>query len=197
MKKVLALVIALLISSSAAFAECVFHIGLAIPSSSLSDSDNNSVNSFGGGFYFDFTRIADAGFTFNVTTSIGPTSISGDYSSSSLSATEYSFGAGFGYSFLHDQKKTLSLTGNFGFDFMTGDDSVSGVKIDYSSVLFYIGPKVSFTYKFLSHFGVFGNVGLYLATGSADTKTSITSKKNDNSISGIIFSTNLGIAIPL
>lgn len=200
MKKLIALTTALLLSVSSMFAsEKAFHIGGAVPAGSLSDEDDSSSLS-GFDFYADFTRIANGGFTFNLTLAAGTSTLS--YNDADLDLTNCFLGGGFGYSFIHDEKKTLSLTGDLGFLIMSGDKNLYPIKIDYSAVMFYIGPRISFTYKFLKHLGIFANAGLYYASGSWSATIESTvlgssySRSDDGSISGVIFRPDFGIAIP-
>lgn len=200
MKKIIAFTAALLLSTSVIFAsEKAFHVGGAIPAGSLSDgNDDCSLSGFD--FYADFTRIADSGFTFNITLAAGTSTLTAD--GEDLDLTNCFLGGGLGYSFIHDEKKTLSLTGDLGFLIMSGDKNVYPAKIDYSATMFYIGPKVAFTYKFLKHLGIFANAGLYYASGSWSTTIESTvrgisySTSDDGSISGIIFRPDFGVAIP-
>ena len=102
---------------------------------------------------------------------------------------------------------TLSLTGDFGFDFIFGEKTVLGSDIDIFNFDFYIGPKVSFTYKILEHFGVFANVGVFYAGGLTSVSTSYTYSDKYGSYSstdsdgwsntGVIFRPEFGVAIPL
>ncbi len=65
------------------------------------------------------------------------------------------------------------MTGNFGYRIQSFSDSGSVgtgyAKIEYDdswvSVLFYIGPELSFTYRFNEHFGLFASVGVFANIG--------------------------------
>lgn len=195
MKKILTIIAAAVFSVSSIFAENAIHLGGSIPSGSFTtDAEGVDLDMSTSGFVFafDYTHIADAGFTWKIGFDAG--SISGDYDVAKNVDFEGAFfdsEIGFGYSFIHNEKMTLSLTGNLGFDFFTLTTDVSFVG-DSATLLFHIGPEVSFTYKFLSHFGVFGNLGLYYATGS----TTGDSIDDSYSTSGVIFKPKFGIAIP-
>ena len=202
MKKLIAMAAALLLSASAMFAENAFHLGLAIPFGSVTTDDDVDLSSSAYDFYADWTHIADGGFTFNLNLAGGSGSIEyKDAKDFDIDVSDFFFGAGFGYSFIHDEKMTLSLTGDFGFDFLFGSKD----SVDVLNLEFYLGPKVSFTYKILKHFGVFVNAGLYYAAGYTALSrpyynTSYgysTTKTEDWNNTGVIFRPEFGIAIPL
>lgn len=203
MKKLIALAAALLLSASAVFAENAFHFGLAIPLGSVTLENDAEFSSTAYDFYADWTHIADGGFTFGFNFAGGSGSLSGD-GDFKLDVSNIAFGTGFGYSFIHNEKMTLSLTGDLGLDFLIGSENIAGYDYNYMTVAFYIGPKVSFTYKLLKHFGVFVNAGLYYAGGSFIKENEYPMEHGGTNVhsdsvdfTGVIFRPEFGVAIPL
>lgn len=196
MKKLLTLVAAAVFSVSAVFAESAFHIGAAIPVDALSVNDH-SFTVTGFDFTADFTHIADAGFTWKIGFDAGSARAEMEgFKSYDLDGGNFAMDAGFGWSFIHNEKMTLSLTGDIGFDIFSASYNSN---LETFTFLFYIGPEVSFTFKFLSHLGVFANVGLYYATGSTGMRYPTGSSSNTTDTydaSGIIFKPKFGISIP-
>lgn len=191
-------------SNSEKISSSTFHVGGAAPLASLSDNSRNDFSSSGFDFYADFTRILENGFTFyvNATAGVVTASASADGLSDDIDMTDFSFGAGLGYSFIHDEKKNLSLTGEAGIEMLSGNKNIYTIgtqlsKLDVSTTVFYIGPKISFTYKFASHFGIFANAGLYFATGSNKFEVKDLNLSSEKSISGVLFRPEFGVAIPL
>ena len=84
---------------------------------------------------------------------------------------------GAGYTFIKDEKLTLSVLGMLGLDLSVYSDSKDDVaydttKADYSATygfaMFSLGADLYVSYKFKPNFGVFGNVaGRYLVAGGA------------------------------
>lgn len=178
MKKLVALAAAAVISSAAVFAENTFHFGLYFPISSFTvqsldddDIDDLGIVTKGVGGSVDFTHVADSGFVFKVGMGLAAafTDDIKTYEGDDFSGIDFEMGLGLGGSFIHNERMTLSLTGNFGYRIQSFSDSgsvkVSGMKIEYdtswTSVLFYIGPELSFTYRFNEHFGLFASIGVF------------------------------------
>ncbi|MDY6398851.1 MAG: hypothetical protein SPL22_14155 [Treponema sp.] len=199
MKKLIALAAAILLSSSALFAENAFHFGLGIPVGSYSGNDDGDFSTSAVDFYADWTRIAERGFTFNLNFAAGSGTLKPKDGNFDFDVDNFAFGAGFGYSFIHNEKMTLTLTGDLGIDILSGSKN----SVDITNIEFYIGPKISFTYKIFSHFGLFANAGLYGTAGSASvTSDYITlygksTRTESEGNSGICFRPEFGIAVPL
>ena len=138
MKKLLALVAASLLSLSS-FAENTFHVGAFFPVTIL-DIDGESVVSETAGAAFDFTHVADCGFTFKAGAGCGfGLSDIEDTKGDSLTWFDLDFSAGFGGSFIHDEKMTLSLLGDIGLRIQGGgeessDDRTGRNSVDYIPV---------------------------------------------------------------
>ena len=121
---------------------------------------------------------------------------------------DYDVGTGLGLTFINEPKVTLSLTGNIGSHmlYFSASDSEyeSGVKISsdakFTSYLLYIGPEVSFTYRFTDKLGAYAGLGLYYSFGttSVDYKVSgggISYSDNDSyTTTGFIYMPSLGVS---
>jgi hypothetical protein len=100
----------------------------------------------------------------------------------SVSGVNFLGDAGFGWSFIHNEKMTLTLTGNIGLSICSYKLEEKYTTTSYSSTVvadrerkltpieFYFGPEIAFTYRFNKHFGAFADVGFFYATGSAKLK---------------------------
>ena len=217
MKKFFLILIAVLLPAASAVAENTLHLGAYFPLSFLS-VDNSSVNLKGAGASFDFTHVAERGFTWKA--GAGADVITNDdiftYDNGKCRGVDLNLEFGFGYSFLHDEELTLSLLGTFGLRGQSAIrecdyyDSVLGVKFastesSYSNALFFIGPEFSLTYRLTRHLGIFGNFGLFLATGSSDLEikivgpadTEYNGKNSDENLSstGLILQPKLGFSL--
>lgn len=198
MKKILALVAASLLSFSS-FAENTFHVGAFFPVTIL-DIDGESVVAETAGAAFDFTHVADCGFTFKAGAGFGfGLSDIEDAKGDDLTWFDLDFSAGFGGSFIHDEKMTLSLLGDIGLRIQGGGESADGNGVDYIPVMFYFGPEVSFTYRFTPHVGLFANLGVFYAIGSTsvELKTASETVSDDLSTSGFIVQPKFGVAFTL
>ena len=187
MKKIIALVAASVLASATVFAENTFHIGAYFPISPLTASDceyDNDIKTSGFGGGFDFTHVADGGFTFKVGLDVGHVSTSDVKSvieQKDLGGVDVALGFGFGGSFIHNERMTLSLTGDFGFrmQYLSETDTIdlhyaSGdVDTSVLSFLFYIGPEISYTFRFNDHVGLFANFGIFYNVGLANNDVSI------------------------
>jgi hypothetical protein len=196
MKKLVALAAAAVISSAAVFAENTFHFGLYFPISSftvqsLTDDDFDDLALFttGVGGSVDFTHVADSGFVFKVGMGLAA-AFTDDiltYEGDDFSGTDFEMGLGLGGSFIHNERMTLSLTGNFGYRIQSfsesGSEKIYGTKTKYdnswTSVLFYVGPELSFTYRFNEHFGIFASVGVFANIGATINDYKVENKDFD------------------
>ena len=222
MKKLIALVAAALLSASAVFAENTFHIGTYFPISPLTISDGDydadfSTSGFGGGF--DFTHVADGGFTFKVGLDFGYVStddVKSALKGNDLSGLDFALGFGLGGSFIHDERMTLSLTGTFGLrgQYLWETDSIdlyyatADVDTSVFGFLFYIGPEISYTFRFNDHVGLFANFGIFYNVGVATYDVSTSSYSGSGSdkeynydngyfASGFTFQPKIGVAFTL
>ena len=84
-------------------------------------------------------------------------------------------GLGLGGSFIHNERMTLSLTGDLGFwlKYLSGTESYEIYGYDYDidmeilSAMFYIGPELSYTFRFGEHVGMFVSLGCFYNIGSS------------------------------
>ena len=114
-------------------------------------------------------------------------------------------GMGFGGSFIHNEKMTLSLTGNVGFrvqSFVSKEEySYHGytvdVETDYLSFLFYIGPEISYTFRFNEHIGLFASAGVFFDAGASAYKVDIDGYDDSTGLGtvGITFQPKVGLAV--
>lgn len=213
MKKIIALVAAAALSATAAFAENTMHLGLGIPISSFTVSDSSAssheydVTVSGCDFAFDYTHVADGGFTFKVGFDSGYTTTSVDYGSKptvtfDINGADFAFGFGFGGSPIHNERMTLSILGDFGLRIqsMSEEKNVLGYDTKFSlvNVLFYIGPEASFTFRFNDHIGVFGNFGIFYNSGVGIWDVTVGGSTMDDdtySATGITFQPKFGLAV--
>ncbi|MBQ4379111.1 MAG: hypothetical protein II821_07955 [Treponema sp.] len=195
MKKLLALAAAAVLSVTAAFAENQIHLGLAIPVQSLTieyplkDLDCSVA---GCDFAFDYTHIARSGFTFKVGFDSGYISTTSDDFSKDYSGSNFAFGFGFGGSVIHDDRFTLSVLGSFGLDLFTVDPENSAID-DGLGILFYIGPEVTFTFKFADHVGIFADLPLLYAAGTFYPPTLSSDTTDSYTMAGVIVKPRLGV----
>lgn len=221
MKKFIALVGAALLSA-VVFAENTMHFGAYFPLASFKASPEDEdytvdLGESGVGGSFDYTHVADGGFTFkvgvglaHVSTSDVVSAINGD----DLGGVDFDTVFGWGGSFIHDERMTLSFTGNLGFRIQSlsasEDVKVSGVTVargyetDFFSILCYIGPEISYTYRFNDHLGAFANFGIFYNIGYSYYSTSDVEYNgttlyygDDDTIitKGFIFQPKLGISV--
>lgn len=216
MKRLLALVATAMLSTFA-FAENTVHLGAFFPIHPATlgqDGQTADLSSSGFGVNVDYTHVSDGGFTFKFDLGLARTSTK-DLWDESLSGVNFLGDVGFGWSFIHDEKMTLTLTGNIGLSVCSYN-----LKEEYyyttsytGSVLaererklnpiteFYFGPEVAFTYRFNKHFGAFADVGLFYATGSADYKdkaealgNKLYERSESLDISGLLFVPKAGMS---
>lgn len=209
MKKLLVAFVAALLASSVFAGE--FHLGAYFPVTRLDvdfDDGKEDFDASGFGIKFDYTHITDSNFTWKVGTAIGYTRSSDIIDGEKKGGLDYDVGGGLGWTFINTPNMTLSLTGNIGSHmlYFSASDSEyeSGVKISYdakfTSYLLYIGPEVSFTYRFTDKLGAYAGLGLYYSFGttSVDYKVSgggISYSDNDSyTTTGFIYMPSLGVS---
>ena len=209
MKKLLVAFAVALLSASVFAGE--FHLGTYFPMTKLDvdfDDGKEDFDASGFGIKFDYTHITDSNFTWKVGTAIGYTRSSDIIDGEKKGGLDYDVGGGLGWTFINTPNMTLSLTGNIGSHmlYFSASDSEyeSGVKISYdakfTSYLLYIGPEVSFTYRFTDKLGAYAGLGLYYSFGttSVDYKVSgggISYSDNDSyTTTGFIYMPSLGVS---
>lgn len=181
MKKLLLVLASALLSASVFAGE--FHLGTYFPVTKLDvdfDDGKEDFDASGFGIKFDYTHITDSNFTWKVGTAIGYTRSSDIIDGEKKGGLDYDVGGGLGWTFINTPNMTLSLTGNIGSHmlYFSASDSEyeSGVKISYdakfTSYLLYIGPEVSFTYRFTDKLGAYAGLGIYYSFGSTDVDIS-------------------------
>ena len=188
MKTIIASVAAVALSVSAVFAENTLHIGMYVPISNLTAAEGSASTAFattGFGGSLDYTHVAGSGFTFKIGLGVAGANSSNmkTVRGKDLSGTDFDLGLGFGGSVIHDEKMTLSLTGNLGFRIqqLSGNDTFTEYKnyrsdtydidTEMVSFLFYIGPEISYTFRFNRHIGLFANFGIFYNTGESSYLT--------------------------
>ncbi|WP_407428629.1 hypothetical protein [Treponema sp.] len=225
MKKLIALAAAAALTAASLFAENTLHIGASFPISPFSaDADvsgNTKTEDFsqtGVDFVFDYTHVADSGFAFKVGFDAGYVS-SGDMKSYEVknyglkekddaSGIDFAFGVGFGGSPIHNERMTLSIFGDFGFRYQTfelfsADIAGEHYEVDFDDFLFYIGPEVSYTFRFNNHIGLFANFGMFYNIGYGSMSYAEDHDNNakgyfgdaDYIVSGISFQPKIGLAV--
>ena len=214
MKRLLALVATAMLSTFA-FAENTVHLGAFFPihpATLKSDGVSKDLSSTGVGGTVDFTHVCDSGFTFKFDLGLARASTK-DLWDESVSGVNFLGDAGFGWSFIHNEKMTLTLTGNIGLSICSYKLEEKYTTTSYSSTVvadrerkltpieFYFGPEVAFTYRFNKHFGAFADVGFFYATGSAKLKNkaeALGTKMYDTSasldISGLLIVPKVGVS---
>ena len=209
MKKLLLVLASALLSASVFAGE--FHLGTYFPVTKLDvdfDDGKEDFDASGFGIKFDYTHITDSNFTWKVGTAIGYTKSSDIIDGEKKGGLDYDVGAGLGWTFINDPKMTLSLTGNIGTHMLyfsvTDSEYESGIKISYDaksiSYLFYIGPEVTFSYRFTDKFGAYAGLGIYYSFGSTsfDYKVSAggysVSDNDSYTTTGFIYMPSLGVS---
>jgi len=204
MKKVISMVAAALISVTAAFAENTFHLGAYFPIHSF-EIEGEDISSTIYGASFDYVHVAESGYTWKIGLEYGKASTS-DLKSvvkdEDLTGFDFEMEAGFGASFIHNERMTLSLTGNLGFrvEILGADESVPGdnVSTTYGETIVFGGPQVSFTYRFNPHIGLFADLGLFYNTGAVVFEVSSDNNSvdasDDENVTGFSVVPKFGVA---
>ena len=217
MKKIIALVAGLAMSMTAVFAENTIHLGAYFPLDKA-NYDGSGVFSTGVGGALDYTHVADGGFTWKA--GLGLNTLKTDdveVDDTKLDdGVDFNLGLGFGWSFIHDEKMTFSVTGDFGLrfggfdkkiDYQIGGVTVAEAKYRLDKIVFYIGPEATFTYRFTDHLGAFGAFGIFYQKSLGDQEfnveydlkvkdenVNLVSGKEKMPISGFIFQPKLGLS---
>ncbi len=207
MKKLIALAAATLLSA-AVFAENTFHVGAYIPINSWTIEDGDNEDDFkSGGFggFFDFTHVADSGFSVKVNLGVGYAHGKDDLED--FKGVDFDLGVGLGGSPIHNEKMTLSIFGDLGFRIdslgYTESVSVSGytadIEFDLFNFNFYIGPEIAYTFRFNDHVGIFANFGILYNVGACTLGYDAEGITDDESyfLSGFTFQPKFGVAFTL
>ncbi|MBB5219075.1 hypothetical protein DYE49_11410 [Treponema rectale] len=204
MKKIISMVAAALISVTAAFAENTFHLGAYFPIYSF-EVDDTDISSTIYGASFDYIHVAESGYTWKIGLECGKASTS-DLKSvvkgEDLTGFDFEMEVGFGASFIHNEKMTLSLTGNLGFrvEVLSAEESIPGdtISTTYGETILFGGPQISFTYRFNPHVGLFADLGLFYNSGAVvadiDSDNGSITGNNDEKVSGYSCVPKLGVA---
>ena len=203
MKKVLAVAAAALLCLPAIFAENTVHFGMNFPISKVTadvNGNDTKANSTGFDGWADFTHVSERGFTWKAGLGVGSSS-SDDIFEDDCHTIDFDLSTGFGYSFIHDEKMTFSLTGNLGLfaqDYeLEKDYGVVSIESKCSPLAFYIGPEASFTYRFTEHFGAFANFGIFYQIGIAEYTIEIKGAgkyEETVDLSGFLFEPKIGLS---
>jgi len=196
MKKIITLVLALAMVSTAAFAKkWTNNIGLGFDmafSSLEFDEDSydiEPINENGFGLSVTYVGFHQNGFCVKADESIGVVNGKQDGESVTGSYNNLTFGAG--WALVHDEKVTFTVTGMLGFDLSTYEEEEKylGVTTEYTHTFlsFSIGADAFFSYRLKENFGLFANLGIYfLPAGSAEmeSKTDNVTTTNDYDLNG-------------
>lgn len=180
MKKISVVLFMALVSISA-FAENTLHIGISFPISPLTLTDwaEKDIDSSQSGveFAFDYTHAANSGFTWKGFLDGGMVKSSDvkTLDGNDISGFDITLGAGFGASPIRNERMTLSVFGDLGIRYQyfdLGSFDVTGNYINthfdghMDNIMFFIGPEVSYTFRFNEHIGIFANFGIFYNIGS-------------------------------
>lgn len=217
MKKIIALVAAAALCASAVFAENTIYLGLQFPSANLSVSGFPTASEYtsrgnffssGAGGSLGYTHVAGSGFTFKLGAGLAGVGTSDirTISGENMGGIELDLGLGFGGSFIHNERMTLSLTGDLGlrikYLFKTDSDENGWINYDiYTEILsamFYIGPELSYTFRFSEHVGMFVNLGYFYNIGNSNYAVRIDDDAPDSddfTTSGFSFHPKFGLSL--
>lgn len=168
MKKIVALVAGLAMSMTAVFAEHTVGLGFNVPVNSLKVEDDKLSEH---GFGFDLTYLFIHESNFTAKADVAMNIMNTDDFETDENMAQFAFDLGAGYSFLNEEKYSLSVLGMFGmtiggygkeyndYEGTTGLKAESGL----SMMTFDIGADVIGKYKFTDHLGAFVNLALHYA----------------------------------
>nr|MCR4790997.1 hypothetical protein [Treponemataceae bacterium] len=168
MKKIIALVAGLAMSMTAVFAEHTVGLGLNIPLNSLEVEDED-FSEHGFGFDLSYLFIHESNITAKADVALNI--MNTDDFETDENMAQFAFDLGAGYSFLNEEKYSLSALAMFGmtiggygkeyndYEGTTGLEAESSL----SMMTFDIGVDVIGKYKFTDHLGAFVNLALRYA----------------------------------
>lgn len=164
MKKIISLIAATVLSVTAVIAEGNEHnlgIGITFPISSLKIGDDvdESLSQKGMGFDVTYLFIHDSGITAKAdcTLALVSSSVSGEDPDNGLNWT---IDLGIGYTFLRNEKFSLSALGMIGYNYSeAGFGDSESAKISFTMKTIDFGADVIGKYKFTNHLGAFANLG--------------------------------------
>lgn len=168
MKKIIALVAGIAMSMTAVFAEHTVGLGLNIPVNSLKVEDE-SVSEHGFGFDLAYLFIHESNITAKADVAFNI--MNTDDIESDANSGQFAFDLGAGYTFLNEEKYSLSALAMFGMTIggygkeFSDYEGTTGLKAEssLSMMTFDIGADVIGKYKFTDHLGAFVNLGLHYA----------------------------------
>lgn len=213
MKKLLLLIPAFFILAfQAPASDQLLQFGLSLPFSTLSSSRlRPDVDSdiYGAGLSFTFVNIADRGFTLRLSTDNYYAWDSKMKSGGkNFDGRGMDFFAGIGGALIHDERMSLTLTGNIGTSSITtkcskkipGEYYTEYLDTEISSTIFSVGPNVCFTYRLNGNAGLFAELGAYCSLGSCSITSNKSTPENpssdseDKSVSGWTIKPRLGFS---
>ena len=205
MKKLIILCAVIFLQNAVTFAENTLHLGLYFPITNL-NFDEYKISSTPVAGSLDYTHVAEKGFTWKIGLGfgLGETSNIKASDGANFPWLDFDLGAGFGYSFVHTEKLTLSLLGDIGLRIQGGESeehsmfSLSSTKISIMPILYYIGPEVSLTYRLTKNFGLFANCGIFYVAGTTREtckENGQTSMDKSFSTTGFIVQPKFGISL--
>ncbi len=180
MKKILAVVAAIAVSITSAFAYTHnVGIGFTVPISKVGtkSAEESDIFQIGYGAHGYYAGVLDCGFTFKISEAVG-LSTSKDVEVRGTNAKYGIFAntsVGAGWAFIHSDRVTLSALGMLGFILSAYPKSESlfyqGFLHDYTYtlgvVMFDVGGDLHFSYKLGENMGLFANVeARYLVAGT-------------------------------
>ena len=145
---------------SKAFAESTFHIGAYAPFSSVTTDDEYQnefkISESGLGFTFDFTHVAESGFTVAPELSIGYLSAKSDWIPTLAD--------------IHNEKTTFSWLGKLGHriqycDIAENIGTVNEINGSLFVLWWSVGTEFAYTHRFTERFGFFINVAFFCNIG--------------------------------
>lgn len=163
---------------SKAFAESTFHIGAYAPFSSVTTDDEFQnefkISESGLGFTFDFTHVAESGFTVAPELSIGYLRAKSDWiptlADKVMDGMDIEWSVGLGGSFIHNEKTTFSWLGKLGHriqycDIAENIGTVNEINGSLFVLWWSVGTEFAYTHRFTERFGFFINVAFFCNIG--------------------------------
>ncbi|MBR4374915.1 MAG: hypothetical protein IKP49_11200 [Treponema sp.] len=200
---------------SEASAENMFHIGGCVPFSHARTRDSNlyriNISESGVGFSFDFTHVADCGFTIAPWITAGLIRAKSDWipslADTYMTGFENSMGIGLGGSPIHNEKRTLTVLGKLGFRSQDCDiekDIRTSKEIHATLITFCfsIGTEIIYTQRFTEHIGMFFSTEFYLGAGEiryevTDAENQTYRRKSSGGGVQSTFQPRIGLAVTL
>lgn len=174
-------------SITAVFAENTFNVGTYIPFSSFT-ANEQEFTTRGFGAFVDYNHIAEKGFAFKVNAGIARATEEG--LSKDIDGLDMDGSLGFGFAPLHNDKMFLSIYLDAGarLQSFTYGDTKDNLIIVFMP-MFYVGPEVSYTFRFNEHIGICANLGLLYNIGTCEVEYGESSLKK--TLATLLFSQKL------